>query len=72
MILAGNRVPATVAREESWQARDELPEAVPGVITDNGPQFAARDSNEVIWLYCMTRLQATSYYPQFNGKLELR
>lgn len=42
----------------------------PRVISDNGPQFVARDFKEFIRLTGMTHVRTSPYYPQSNGKLE--
>jgi Integrase core domain/Transposase len=39
-------------------------------ISDNGPQFIARDFREFIRISGMTHVRASPYYPQSNGKLE--
>ena len=46
------------------------PTATPRVITDNGPQFIARDFHEFIRLCGMTHVRTSPYYPQSNGKIE--
>ena len=51
-------------------ARELYPEARPRVITDNGPQFIARDFKEFIRVVGMTHVRTSPYYPQSNGKLE--
>ena len=40
------------------------------MITDNGPQFIARDFHEFIRLCGMTHVRTSPYYPQSNGKVE--
>ena len=49
-------------------------EAFPGVhpklISDNGPQFIAKDFKEFIRLAGMTHVRTSPYYPQSNGKQE--
>jgi transposase InsO family protein len=40
------------------------------VISDNGPQFIAKDFKEFIRLTGMTHVRTSPYYPQSNGKLE--
>ena len=40
------------------------------IISDNGPQFIARDFKEFIRLMGMTHVRTSPYYPQSNGKLE--
>ena len=52
------------------RARELFPDARPRVISDNGPQFIARDFKEFIALSGMTHVRTSPYYPQSNGKLE--
>jgi putative transposase len=52
------------------RARERFPEAKPRIISDNGPQFVARDFNNFIRLCGMTHVRTSPYYPQSNGKLE--
>jgi len=52
------------------RAREKFPLAAPRIISDNGPQFAARDFKEFIRLCGMTHVRTSPYYPQSNGKLE--
>jgi transposase InsO family protein len=52
------------------RAREAHPGATPRIITDNGPQFIARDFKEFIRLCGMTHVRTSPYYPQSNGKLE--
>jgi putative transposase len=40
------------------------------IISDNGPQFIARDFKEFIRIAGMTHLRTSPFYPQSNGKLE--
>jgi putative transposase len=42
----------------------------PRIISDNGPQFIARDFKEFIRLTGVTHVRTSPYYPQSNGKLE--
>lgn len=51
-------------------AREHVPGATPRVISDNGPQFIAKDFKEFIRLCGMTHVRTAPYYPQSNGKLE--
>jgi transposase InsO family protein len=51
-------------------AREQHPEARPRIISDNGPQFIARDFKEFIRLVGITHVRTSPYYPQSNGKLE--
>jgi transposase InsO family protein len=52
------------------RAREKFPEARPRIISDNGPQFIARDFKEYIRISGMTHVRTSPYYPQSNGKLE--
>ena len=52
------------------RARERYPAAAPRVISDNGPQFVARDFREFIRGAGMTHVRTSPYYPQSNGKLE--
>lgn len=51
-------------------AREKHPEAKPRVISDNGPQFVAKDFKEFIRISGMTHVRTSPYYPQSNGKIE--
>jgi putative transposase len=51
-------------------AKEKYPEAKPRIISDNGPQFIARDFKEFIRISGMTHVRTSPYYPQSNGKLE--
>ncbi|MGI8428369.1 MAG: transposase, partial [Solirubrobacteraceae bacterium] len=52
------------------RAREQYPDARPRIISDNGPQFIAKDFKEFIRLAGMTHVRTSPYYPQWNGKLE--
>ena len=52
------------------RAREKFPDAHPRIISDNGPQFVAKDFKEFIRLSGMTHVRTSPYYPQSNGKLE--
>jgi len=52
------------------RAREKYPEARPRIISDNGPQFIARDFKEFIRIAGMTHVRTSPGYPQSNGKLE--
>jgi len=52
------------------RARELFPGARPRIISDNGPQFIARDFKEFIRISGMTHVRTSPYYPQSNGKLE--
>jgi len=51
-------------------AKENYPEAKPRIISDNGPQFMARDFKEFIRISGMTHVRTSPFYPQSNGKLE--
>jgi transposase InsO family protein len=51
-------------------AKEKHPAARPRIISDNGPQFIARDFKEFIRISGMTHVRTSPYYPQSNGKLE--
>jgi putative transposase len=42
----------------------------PRIISDNGPQFIAKDFKEFIRISHMTHVRTSPYYPQSNGKIE--
>lgn len=52
------------------RAREMYPDAHPRIISDNGPQFIAKDFKEFIRLAGMTHVRTSPYYPQSNGKIE--
>jgi transposase InsO family protein len=52
------------------KAREAHPGANPRIITDNGPQFIAKDFKEFIRMTGMTHVRTSPYYPQSNGKIE--
>ncbi len=52
------------------RAKEKYPEAKPRIISDNGPQFIARDFKEFIRISGMTHVRTSPYYPQSNGKIE--
>jgi putative transposase len=52
------------------RAREKFPQASPRLISDNGPQFIARDFKQFIRLCGMTHVRTSPFYPQSNGKLE--
>jgi len=52
------------------RAKERFPEARPRIISDNGPQFIAKDFKEFIRLSGMSHVRTAPYYPQSNGKLE--
>jgi putative transposase len=52
------------------RAAEKHPGEKPRIISDNGPQFIARDFKDFIRLLGMTHVRTSPYYPQSNGKLE--
>lgn len=52
------------------RTREKYPDAKPRIITDNGPQFIAKDFKQFIRISGMTHIKTSPYYPQSNGKLE--
>jgi putative transposase len=52
------------------RAREQVPEARPRLISDNGPQFIARDFKSFLRIAGMTHVRTAPHYPQSNGKLE--
>ena len=52
------------------RAKEKFPEARPRIISDNGPQFIAKDFKEFVRLSGMTHVKTSPYYPQSNCKLE--
>ena len=52
------------------RARERFPQASPRIISDNGPQFIARDFKEFIRICGMTHVRTSPFYPQSNGKIE--
>ena len=52
------------------RAREKFPDARPRIISDNGPQFIARDFKDFIRLCQMSHVRISPGYPQSNGKIE--
>lgn len=52
------------------RAKEKFPDARPRIISDNGPQFIAKDFKEFIRISEMTHVRTSPYYPQSNGKKE--
>jgi transposase InsO family protein len=52
------------------RAKETFPQARPRIISDNGPQFIAKDFKEFIRLSGMTHVRTSPFYPQSNGKIE--
>jgi len=51
-------------------AKEKYQEARPRIISDNGPQFIAKDFKEFIRIPGMTHVRTSPFYPQSNGKIE--
>lgn len=52
------------------KALEKFPAARPRIISDNGPQFVAKDFKEFIRLAQLTHVRTSPHYPQSNGKKE--
>ena len=52
------------------RGREKFPVEHPRIITDNGPQFIAKQFKEFIRIAGMTHVKTSPYYPQSNGKIE--
>jgi transposase InsO family protein len=52
------------------RARECHTGVTPRIISDNGPQFIAKDFKEFIRVTGMTHVRTSPYYPQSNGKIE--
>ena len=52
------------------RAREKFPNENPRIISDNGPQFIAKDFKEFIRISGMHHVRISPYYPQSNGKIE--
>ena len=52
------------------RARESYPGTRPRIISDNGPQFVAKDFKEFIRIADLTHVKTSPYYPQSNGKIE--
>jgi len=52
------------------RAREKVPQARPQIISDNGPQFVAKDFKEFLRQWQTTHVLTSPHYPQSNGKLE--
>jgi putative transposase len=49
---------------------EKYPHAKPRLISDNGPQFIARDFKEFIRIAGLIQVRTSPDYPQSNGKIE--
>ncbi len=52
------------------RAKEKFSSARPRIISDNGPQFIARDFKEFVRVSGMTHVRTSPFYPQSNGKIE--
>lgn len=52
------------------RAHEKYPSATPRIISDNGPQFIAKEFKEFVKTKGMTHVRTSPYYPQSNGKIE--
>jgi putative transposase len=52
------------------RACEKFPGERPRIISDNGPQFIARDFKDFIRICGITHVRTSPYYPQSNGELE--
>lgn len=52
------------------RARERFPGETPRIISDNGPQFIAKDFKQFIRICGMQHIRTSPYYPQSNGKIE--
>lgn len=52
------------------RARECHPGVTPRIISDNGPQFIAKDFKEFVRVTGMSHVHTSPYYPQSNGKIE--
>jgi putative transposase len=52
------------------RALERFPGQRPRIISDNGPQFIAKDFKAFVRLTGITHVRTSPYYPQSNGKLE--
>ena len=52
------------------RAKEQYLGVKPRIISDNGPQFIAKDFKEFIRVSGMTHVRTSPYYPQSNGQIE--
>ena len=52
------------------RAKENYPEGRPRVISENGPQFSARDFREFIRISGMTHVRTSPSNPQSNERIE--
>jgi transposase InsO family protein len=51
-------------------AKEKYSDARPRIISDNGPQFIAKDFKEFVRISGMTHVRTSPFYPQSNKKIE--
>ena len=52
------------------RGRERYPQARPRIISDNGPQFVAKDFKEFLRIWQASHVLTSPHHPQSNGKLE--
>lgn len=52
------------------KALEKTPGTKPRIISDNGPQYIAKDFKVFMRIFGLTHVRTSPYYPQSNGKLE--
>jgi len=52
------------------KALEKTPGVTPRIISDNGPQFIAKDFKIFLRVFGLSHVKTSPYYPQSNGKLE--
>ena len=52
------------------RAKERFPNERSRIISDNGPQFIAKDFKEFIRISGMDHVRISPYYPQSNGKID--
>lgn len=52
------------------RALEKYPNAKPRIISDNGPQFIAKDFKSFLRIFGLSHARTSPYYPQSNGKVE--
>ena len=50
------------------KAKEQHPTATPRLISDNGPQFVARDFKQFVRLSGMDHVRTSPYYPQYTAR----
>ncbi|SOH02758.1 MAG: hypothetical protein CV080_09340 [Candidatus Kuenenia stuttgartiensis] len=52
------------------RAKEKYPNVKPRIISDNGPQFIAKDFKDYLRISGTAHVKTTPFYPQSNGKIE--